>query len=328
MPFDHAVSQFLKDFPDLPAGSSVAVGVSGGPDSMALCWLLSRWALHHNVTVHAITVDHALRAESAQEAKDVAHIVRDWPNVVHTTLTWEGQKPGTRILEEARAARYDLLHRYMKQNGIRHLFIAHHQDDQAETFLIRLAKGSGLDGLGGMQKIRQGEDGTYLCRPLLDVSKDDLIALCNAQSIPFVTDPTNRNEKYLRPRLRAARDILEEEGMSSKRLAVTAARLSRARAALETLAQDLFHRTVRQETPEGFTFDWTMLKQHPEELILRVLLMAVHRLKPEDDYAPRMERMEALLSRLLGEDGFKSATLSGCLFALHPKNGTLRISLE
>lgn len=322
------LTQIFKTFPDIKPGSSVAIGLSGGPDSMALCWMLSKWSTSRNLNIHALTIDHGLRAESADEAVAVGESIKGWPNVHHEILRWEGHKPETRILEEARHARYDLMQGYLRSHKIEHLFIAHHQDDQAETFLIRLAKGSGLDGLAGMRKMIRQDDGILVCRPLLDITKEALVALCKSENIPYVSDPTNENQKYLRPRLRAARDILAEEGLTSKRLSVTAGRLARARAALEKFAQDLFDETVVEKSDDGFVFDWSALKMAEEELVLRVLLIAVGRIYPDDDYAPRMEKMENLLSRLMGEEGFKSATLAGCLFALNLKKGTLSVEKE
>lgn len=306
----------------------LAVAVSGGPDSMALLWLLSKWAEKRNIRLHAYTVDHGLRAESAQEARSVGEWVKDWPGVTHKILTWEGGKPESRLLEEARAARYGLMAAAMKDEGLKHLFIAHHRDDQAETFLFRLAKGSGLDGLAGMQEIHVMENGITLVRPLLDASKDDLIQICKVNDVPYVDDPTNKNEHYFRPRLRAAREILEGEGLSSKRLAVTARRLARAKSALEDLARDIFAAALQEKRNDGFLFDYKALSAAHEELVLRVLSMAMNELRPESDYGPRMERLENLLERILYETAFKSATLGGCLFALDRKNETLWVGKE
>lgn len=317
-----------NDFSRLLAGqSTVAVGISGGPDSMALGWMLSQWAKDNNVQLHAITVDHALRAESAAEAKTVAGWLKDWPNTCHTILRWEGDKPETRILEEARSARYGLMLSYMRARDITHLCIAHHQDDQAETFLIRLAKGSGLDGLAGMKPV-QPFGGGFLVRPLLGMSKADLIVLCDDNKIPYVMDPTNQNEKYLRPRLRASREVLEEEGLSSKRLSVTAQRLARAQSALSQMADEEFGKTLRGEEGGGFVFDTDYLRRLPEEIAIRIVLKAMDAIHPEGDYGPRMEKVENLTARILQDEDFKGATLGGCRFAIQPKNGTLWIGKE
>jgi tRNA(Ile)-lysidine synthase len=306
----------------------IAVGVSGGPDSMALCWLLSEWAVSRGVIVHAITVDHGLRTESAEEAINVGVSLEGWPQVRHVILRWEGEKPETRILEEARFARYRLIRNYMIENDIAHLFTAHHQDDQVETFLTRLAKGSGLDGLAAMPRVQIQEGGIIVIRPLIDIPKEDIITVCAAEGIPYVLDPTNENTKYLRPRLRATRAALEEEGMSSKRIAVTTARLARARRALDTISEEVFQKTLREKDKKTISFDWSALKEMPEEIILRVLIRTAEHLRPDEEYGPRMERLEVLLTRLLKETGFKSATLGGCIFALIQKNTTLKIERE
>lgn len=313
----------------LPEGGVLAVAVSGGPDSMALLHLVSGYAKARGFGVAAFTVDHGLRAESADEAQMVGEHVRiSYPHVTHQTLFWEGEKPDSRVLEEARAARYALLSAAMERVGAAHLCVAHHRDDQAETFLIRLAKGSGLDGLSGMRDLQAFGTGQWIVRPLLEATKADLVAICDEQSIPYVNDPTNGNKDYLRPRLRAAQAILEEEGLSAKRLSVTARRMLRAREALESLAADLERRAAREGKDGGVTFDSAVLKQAPEELVLRVFLRAMEGLRPDAAYAPRMEKAEHLLDRFLHDENFNGATLGGCVFAIDRKNGTVWIGKE
>jgi tRNA(Ile)-lysidine synthase len=316
----------LNGLAGIPRGGKIAVGLSGGPDSMALCWLVAHWAKSHDVSVHAITVDHGLRAESAAEAAQVGAWVKDWPNIHHVVLRWEGDKPDSRILEEARAARYNLMQSYMMNHGIAHLCIAHHQDDQAETFLIRLAKGSGLDGLAGM-KPSQAYGQITLLRPLLDESKEALISLCHDNNIPFVNDPTNGNEKYMRPRLRAARAVLEEEGLTSKRLAVTSKRLARAQMALSQMSDQAFDAHV-QSSEDSCKLSLENLRALPDEIAVRVILKIMDRLNPEGDYGPRMEKVENLVERILRDPSFNGATLGGCLFALRDKNATLWVEKE
>lgn len=305
----------------------LACAVSGGPDSMALLYLLSRWSMKHGRKLYAFTVDHGLRPESATEAEMVGAWARA-NNVSHEVLRWQGDKPQSRVLEEARAARYALLHDAVKRVGAKHLFVAHHQDDQAETFLIRLAKGSGLDGLSGMRSMQKKEDDFVLVRPLLDVTKEQLVSICDDNNVPYVRDPTNENPDYLRPRLRAARAILEEEGLSSKRLAVTAKRLLRARDALDALSDELLERALKNGGAEDFLFDLNILRSAHEELVVRVLLKSLAVLRPDADYAPRMEKVEALVERLVKDPAFNGATLGGCIFAIDRKNGTVWIRKE
>lgn len=311
--------------PGFSMPGSIAVALSGGSDSMALAWLLAQG--EDGPDIHALTVDHGLRPGSAEEARQAGAWVKGWPRVRHTILTWQGDKPEARIMEEARKARYRLLADECRAQGIRHLFAAHHQDDQAETFLIRLTAGSGLDGLGGMRPVQPAADGVLLVRPLLAFPKDRLIATCRANFIPYVEDPSNAKAEYKRPRLRAARQVLEEEGLTAKRLAVTAARLSRARAALEGIAGQAFGRCLSGEAPDGLTFDFPAFQAEAEEIRLRILLMALDRLRPDADYAPRMEKTEELLAAL-DDPAFKSRTLGGCLFAIRDKGRVLWIGKE
>lgn len=307
---------------------AVAVGVSGGPDSMALAWLLRQWTASRNIHLHVLTVDHGLRAQSAEEARMVGDIVGAWPDTTHNILQWTGDKPQARLLEEARAMRYALMRDYCAAHDISHLFIAHHQDDQAETFLMRLAKGSGLDGLAAMKPL-QPMGGITLVRPLLRISKGELIALCEENGIAFICDPTNEKTEYLRPRLRAARAALEAEGLTSKRLATTAMRLARARQALEDMAQSAYAASVRTGNGEEASFDARALGSYPEEIALRVILMAMDGVRASaGPYSPRLEKVEALVADMLAGRLDKTATLGGCLFVPDAKNGLLWVRRE
>ncbi|MCC7305428.1 MAG: tRNA lysidine(34) synthetase TilS [Alphaproteobacteria bacterium] len=291
----------------------VAVALSGGPDSMALACLLAEWGAANGVEVHALTVDHGLRKESAKEAKQVAAWVKGWP-VKHKILKWTGRKPKTRLMEEARAARYLLMVEYCRGQKIKYLFLAHHQDDQAETFLLRLAAGSGLDGLAGMKPVQDTAHGIILLRPFLKVSKEDLILTCHFKKISYVKDPSNETERFARPRLRKARKVLEEEGLSSKRLAVTAARLARAQKALDGIADKSFKTITLENNTKRIVLNDKLWLALPEEVALRVLIKAMELLRPEARYRPRMEKIEDLFGDLFSPGPFRKRTLGGLVF--------------
>lgn len=307
-----------------PNKTDIAVALSGGPDSMALCHLLS--VSSGGTRVHALTVDHGLRSESGDEARQVAAWVKDWPNVTHHILTWTGAKPETRIMETARVARYDLMAEYCRDHGVSDLYLAHHRDDQAETFLIRLAKGSGLDGLAGMSA-KQDRGGLTLHRPLLGVPKADIMAYCAEHGVPYVADPSNEKTDYLRPRLRAARDVLAAEGLTNERLAATAARLARARTALDFYT-DQFWREKARVSETRIDVPVASLSEQPLDIAVRVMLRALSHFRPAADYAPRLERVEALVADILS-GAFRGATLGGCRFALKgPDRALLGIERE
>ena len=305
----------LLNFADLPvvkntgSDKAIAIALSGGPDSMALCWLLSHTL---NVTVHAITVDHGLRKDSASEAKRIVGWIKKWPRVKHVILKLKLGK--TRIMEAAREERYKALASYCRKHKIRHLFVAHHQDDQAETFLFRLAKGSGLDGLAGISDLQVYDKNLTLVRPLLGVSKEEIISLCQKNKIPFVTDPSNQNTDYARPRLRAARAALEKEGLSYKRLAVTATRLRLGREALEHYTHWEYESALIESKKKELTFDYPSLAVAPSDIRLRVLLKAMNNLGIKA-YGPRREKLEDLAQALFDtKKPFKNRTLGGFIF--------------
>lgn len=309
--------------------TDIAVGLSGGGDSMALLHMVSDWAGKQDraITVHAITVDHNLRLESGAEARNLAEWVQSWPCVRHTVLTWEHDQemPQSAVMESARNARYDLMKSYCNDNNIHTLCLAHHADDQIETFLFRLAKGSGLDGLSSMVE-KANVDDLILYRPLLDWTHQDLIEYCRERNIKWIEDPSNKNENYARPRLRNSREVLEKEGLSGKRLTTTIKRLRRAADALVCEADKEFKNTVSGN--EGkLVIQWSALKVHHEEIIIRVFQKALADIGfTQSGYPPKLERVEELVTQLLSEElKGKSATLHGCLISLSKTGDTVEI---
>jgi len=247
----------------------VAVGVSGGGDSVALALLLNRWAAGQGGSVLAFTVDHGLRPESADEAVAVGRMMAAL-GVAHRVLRWDGAKPAGGVQAAARAARHRLLAEACAADGILHLALAHHRDDQAETVLLRLARGSGVDGLAGMAAIR-ADEAVRVIRPLLDVPHERLLATCRAEGVAWVEDPSNADPRYARARLRAVRALLAAEGLDTDRLCETARRAGRARAALETATAALLADSATIY-PEGWiALDPVPLLAAPEEIGLRAL---------------------------------------------------------
>lgn len=294
--------------------SDISVAVSGGVDSMVLCYLLDHWARGRGMRVHAFTVDHRLRLESSEEAKKVASYVRPYQSIKHKILEWRHDHTLTsRIQEQAREARYGLIEQEMQGLNIQHLFVAHHQDDQAETFLFRLAKGSGLDGLASMSQIQILEDDRLLCRPLLGFSKKALEEFAAEHSIPYVSDPSNRNEKFARVRLRQSMNVLEREGLSAKRLAVTASRMARARNALEQMTDEAFHKCADIKNPDCIVFKREHFLDLPEEIALRLVRKAIEEIGQSGGYGVRLERIEKLFDDLLQPDPFRTRTLGGVI---------------
>ncbi len=224
-------------FRGLEGVGGLLIAASGGPDSTALLLLVARWAkrLKQAPKLLAVTVDHGLRPQAAAEAAAVKRLARRL-GVAHRTLRWRGKKPVTGLQEAARLARYRLLAEAASRGGYAHILTAHTLDDQAETVLLRLARGSGLTGLGGMataSPLPGGGTEIVLMRPLLPVPKARLIATLRAAGIAYVQDPSNADPRFTRARLRALMPELAAEGLDARSLSRLAVRMRRAEFAIE-----------------------------------------------------------------------------------------------
>jgi tRNA(Ile)-lysidine synthase len=295
------VARFAADLDALiPAGDTLGVAVSGGPDSLALLLLA---AAARPGKVEAATVDHVLRAESRDEAEGVASICKS-VGVPHHVLTVEwDQRPTANIQARAREARYFLLDEWALRRGLRFVATAHHADDQAETLLMRLARGAGLSGLVGTRKRRLLDGGVQLVRPLLGWRRSELAEIVDGSGLTPVDDPANRDPRHDRTRFRAL--IEDSEWADVDRLAASAAWLAEADEALVWMTTAL---ATSRIAPDGdaLTLDAAGL---PRELQRRLLLRAFDRFDVKRPRGPDLDRaMHALASG-------KTATLSGLKLA-------------
>jgi tRNA(Ile)-lysidine synthase len=329
-------------FADWRRVPTIVLAVSGGPDSIALMWLAARWrrALARGPQLIAVTVDHGLRREAAAEAREVKRLARrlDLP---HRTLRWTGPKPRTGLPAAAREARYRLLAQAARASGATHILTAHTRDDQAETLLMRMLRGSGIAGLAAMARESE-RDGLLLVRPFLDVSKAQLIATLEKANIGFAEDPTNRDTSFTRPRLRTLMPVLAAEGGDTRNLVRLASRLARANAAVEVLvdgAERYLALRDRQTLHPGFNakaerldakaFDAKTFAAMPDEIRLRLLLRAIDQVGHEGP--AELGKVEALLSALdraaaennAGRRPRLKQTLAGALISLI--HGRIRI---
>jgi tRNA(Ile)-lysidine synthase len=279
---------------------------------MALTLLADEWTRARGGTLYALTVDHGLRPESKAEARRVGAWLKG-RGIFHKVLTWTGEKPTSGLQAAARQKRYELLEAWCRAKGVLHLLLAHNLEDQAETFLMRLGRGSGLAGLSGIAPVEYLE-GVRLVRPLLAIPKARLVATLEGQGQPWVEDPSNLNEKFLRVRARTILAGLTPEGLEAARVADAVSRLRRASDAIERQVADALVGAVTVY-PEGYArLDAGALLRVPEEVSLRALarvLMCVS----GSIYPPRFERLlhlhgelRAIENRELG----RGRTLSGC----------------
>jgi len=300
-----------KEFINLSniTGEKVAVGVSGGADSLALILLLDELLRPLGRHAVALTVDHGLRKESRAEAEYVAKLMAV-RGIEHHILTWDGDKPLSGIEEAARLARYALLKSWCEENGVETLCIAHHHLDQAETFLIRLQRGSGLTGLCGMAEV-SFLGGLRIVRPLLEVSPEILKEYLRGQAIDWVEDPSNQNEDFLRCRMRKFLPVLEKmTGISSRRMTDTMKVLARSRDYIREQTDRFIADNVIFWENAGSCLALNLLAAQHEELIYQVLQVLIKKFGG-NAYAPRAEDINRLAEKIKN-GSLTGATLGHC----------------
>jgi tRNA(Ile)-lysidine synthase len=269
-------------FAGLEVLPALVLAVSGGPDSSALMLLAARWRdtlRGSKPKLVAVTVDHGLRKEAKREAADVARLARKL-KIAHRVLRWRGKKPATGLQQAARAARYRLLADAARRARAAHILTAHTLDDQAETVLIRMSRGSGLTGLAAMTRVAPlptaGRGEMALVRPLLGVPKVRLVATLAAAKVSYAEDPSNRDPRFTRARLRGLTAALAGEGLTAARLALLARRLKRADWALEAAVDRAQVELAVTPTVAGaLAYDAGGFAGLPAEIALRLLGRAI-----------------------------------------------------
>lgn len=302
----------------LDAGARIAVAISGGADSMALARLLAEWAKANGVDLAAVTVDHRLRADAAAEAAQVSAWLAPF-GVQHATLAWEEGAQASRERspqKAAREARYRLMAGWCARESRSHLFLAHHADDQVETFLIRLTRGSGINGLAAMapvSRLRSAAGDVLLARPLLSYTKADLADVCRTLGQAWLDDPSNENRASARIRFRQAARLLEEEGFTRDRLLETVTHMQRARAAMDHATQQLLATATAWDQYGAVRVGLRAWAAAPEEIGLRALA-ALLTAAGGQIYGPRFDSLTRIAAQMR-RGPWRDSTLHGCFIA-------------
>ena len=308
-------------FSGLEKLSGLILAVSGGSDSTALLVLAARWAkrLVHAPKLVAVTIDHRLRAEAAHEAAAVERLARRL-GVSHRTMRWKGRKPKSGLQEAARIARYRLLAQAAARTGYTHILTAHTLDDQAETVLFRLARGSGLIGLGGMayaSPLPVGvENIAFLVRPLLHLPKARLLATLRAAGVAFSEDPSNQDPRFTRVRLRTLMPRLALEGLDARALVRLATRMRRADATIEFAVDAATNALAPRPWPAGgpIAIEAVRFANLPAEVALRLLGRAVAHAGNEGPV--ELAKLESLYDAMRQVGSRLRRTLAGALITL------------
>nr|WP_281501841.1 tRNA lysidine(34) synthetase TilS [Aliiroseovarius sp. F20344] len=294
------------------------MAVSGGSDSIAMLGIAHDWAKSRSVDLLVATVDHGLRAEARQEADWVATQC-DALGLPHETLRWEDAPRGN-VQGAARAARYELLSEWAQRNTLDAVALAHTTDDQAETFIMRLARGSGVDGLAAMRYDWHAQGVRWL-RPVLGCKREDLRAELTSRGMTWVDDPSNDDTRFDRVRVRQAMDDLATLGLDQNRLVSTAQRMSDAREALAYSAHQAAEALVKVQLGD-VEFPVEAYALLPTETRHRLLAAAIGFVSGAT-YRPRYDALKEVEQQALSR---QRRTLSGCVLSL--KAGQLVVGRE
>lgn len=299
----------------------IAVAVSGGSDSLALTLLLHKWAILNKVDLTAITVDHNLRPESKNEA-DAVHKFMEAEKIKHVILTYDGKIPSSNIENIARNYRYKMIFKYMNDNDIKTLFIGHNKDEEIETFLLNLTRGSGVYGLSGISEISKRDDITII-RPMLVFTKNEIKEFLTNNNIIWIEDPSNNDEKYKRVKIRKLKSVFENLGLSTDRIKNTIENMKLTRELYDFYINDCIKKSVKiiDNNVEIFVSE---ILQFPKTIILKVLGQIVKNASG-NNYPPRLKNILLLYDKIKAENDFK-ITLQHLIIT--GKNGKVYLTPE
>lgn len=315
---DHQLDDLFSPLIDI---RRIALAVSGGRDSLALMFLIKKWIENNKFDkdVVVLTVNHQLREESNAECAEVALIAQGY-GFHHKILIWHHENIKTSIQEKARNARYGLMINYLKENGIDTLITGHTLDDKIETFLMRLSKGSGLEGLKSIQTSRN-LDGINLFRPLLKITRDQTTKTLVSQNIGWIDDPTNTDEKYERIKIRNNISTLEKLNISKEMLQLTLNRLGRADEVISNITEKALLEVLHFDSLGYVSLDYDILRAYPYEIIIKVFEKALIYVNGKRVSLQSLERVcfEVIQTR-------KPKTINGCV--IYTKKNIIHITRE
>ena len=315
---------FNKFSNSLNIREDMAVAVSGGPDSLALAFLAKCYSLKNKVKVEYFIVDHKLRKESSFEAKSIRNILKKI-DINCKILPWNGKKPSKNVSALARDKRYLLLANECKKNDIKNLLLGHHLDDLSENFLIRIVRGSGLNGLISFNKKTKYKDQKIdILRPLLDIEKSSLIYIASKVFNFFIKDPSNINVDFKRTRIRNLLKSLEKEGLDKQKLILTINNLKDSDRSIKFyLDKNLKENTIFFKKKNTYILNQNFFDQS-HEIIFRSLKKIIQRLGKK--YYPARGKSINQLIKGITAKSFSKVTLGGCF--IDRVNETILISKE
>ena len=307
-----------------PKLTKFIIALSGGVDSIVLAIIAHKWAIKNQAKIIAVTIDHDLRENSAQEASLVNKLMQKY-QIEHEIIKWDRkQEINSNIEAKARKARYRLITEYAVRNKIETIMTAHHLDDQIENFFIRLSRGSGIDGLAAMAEFHKIEQNINLFRPFLTFKKVQLAAYATENKLTWFEDQTNQDRKYLRNNIRYILQQIAEPEILEQRIILATKHFSRAKDFLQkTTEQEYANMVQHQRNYHLINLD--KFKKLHAEIALRILIK-IFQERGGASYKPRFKKLEQLYQKIMADKINKSLSFSYCLLIV--KDGQLIISKE
>ena len=294
-----------------------AVAISGGPDSLALVLLSDQYAKENRLKLTAISVDHSLRSDSKNEIKWIERLMRKY-KIKFISLKVKGQKPKSNVMSHARDNRYSLLTQYCKKSKITFLLTAHHLDDEIENFFMRLIRGSGIKGLSSSNlKYTHRKSGVKIIKPLLSYSKKTLIKYLAQKKQKYIFDPTNKDNRYDRSRIRLLTSKLISEGLDKSRLANVIDNLKKAESAIQSSLSEHVKTLVRIRNKSSIVITLKDFTKLPEEIQFRIAANILEYVGKKNQ-KPRAKSVLNVMEKIVVKD-FKRMTVHGCIIAKKEK---------
>ncbi len=296
------------------------VAVSGGPDSLALVALTISYGFFKKTKFYYALIDHNIRKNSNKEAEKVKNLLKK--NNINLKVFLNKNKITKNIQAEARQTRYNLLMNYCKKNKAKVILTAHNLEDQVETFLMRLSRGSGLRGLSSMNYLSRMNSQISLYRPLLDIKKKFLIKISKITFNKYFIDPTNRNNKYLRTKVRKLKKPLEDSGIKYEQIFKSIQNLSSSKITLDGHLNKTFKELIKKVNKE-ICINFIRYKNLSEDIKIAVINQSIKKLR-KNYYDLRSRKVNNLIINIEKKD-FKKSTLGGCVFFKKGENLCLKV---
>ena len=300
---------------------SYVVAVSGGPDSLALVALSKMYSEEENKRFFYVLVDHNIRKNSKIEATKVKKLLKK--NQIDLIILTNKKRVDKNIQSNARDIRYEKLVNFCRNKKIRILLTAHHLEDQVETFLIRLSRGSGLKGLSSMKRITKIDSKVFLLRPLLDIKKKDLIRISKCTFKKYIKDPSNKDNKFLRTKIRSLENPLKKSGINYDQIYKSIKNLASSEVVLEKYLKKISKELVKKKKG-SIEVNLNRFNKLDNEIKLRLINQFIKTLK-NNYYNVRSKKVVNLIANLLMKK-FNKSTLGGCIF--FRKNDYLVVKIE